>query len=106
MATPIMLGILLLFSLIFIITQIFVLRCKNIRLGLILPFAWFAVTVILMAASLGNSNISDGEVLTYVFQFLAINIPTGIMFLMMLIKNGKNKQKHQEENISKIKDLD
>ncbi|OGO88450.1 MAG: hypothetical protein A2Y15_01405 [Clostridiales bacterium GWF2_36_10] len=74
-------------------------------MGLILPFIWFSVTVVIMLAVLIDTRISDNEILMYVLWFIAINIPTDIMLLMMFIKNGKNKQKKNEIDISKIKDL-
>ncbi|HAN22058.1 MAG TPA: hypothetical protein DCP51_10400 [Clostridiales bacterium] len=88
-----------------IVAQLFIIRCKNIRMGLILPFIWFSVTVVIMLAVLIDTRISDNEILMYVLWFIAINIPTDIMLLMMFIKNGKNKQKKNEIDISKIKDL-
>lgn len=72
----------------FIIGQFFILRCKNKRLGAILPFVWFCISIII---SFYVASTEKNEAILSVFAFLALNIPTGIMLLMMYIKNGKEK---------------
>lgn len=79
----------------FIIGQFFILRCKNKRLGMILPFIWFCASIVLTLYVAYNQN---DEAIQLVLTFLALNIPTGIMLLMMYIKNGKEKEIPKSKN--------
>lgn len=96
--------LLLFFMVIFIVGQYFVLKCKNKRLGLLLPSIWFAATLILLTVLSITSNHTFGFEL--ILLLFTLNIPTGIMLLMMYIKNGKEKQSKSEFDTSKTNDLD
>lgn len=93
MATVFMLPFICVF---FIIAQITMLKSKNKRMGTILPFTTFCLSIIIEGYVVFNNHYKANDFLAVLFTMLILNIPTGIMLLMMYIKNGNIKQKEEE----------
>ncbi len=101
-------GTILAFVLLFaglIVLQIFLSKCQNKILGLIIPIISFVVTLIIPLNMIGPDVFTVMFLLQMVFIFLLANIPTIIFLAIYFAYKGKNRRKKGLDKMN-IQDLD
>lgn len=61
---------------------------KNKRMGVLLPFIWFIITLTIIGYDVIDRSYDINRALEVIFKLILANIPTGIMLILMYINNG------------------
>lgn len=89
-----------------IVLEVFLAKMENKFLGFIPPIISFLPTLIYVAAVINSGNFTFGAVISSIFVFFLINIPTIVLLIIYAcLRSSKKKKKDDELKRMNIQDL-